>query len=162
MLVLERNDFSSSSTFSSLQSCYCYCYCQRLTLKPQCSLCGRGYNGCSRDSNGGPSHLCDIGYVMSIVNGEREIELTPFHDQFDVNTMKCYEMINPEGKLTPVYDPLGKLPESRTTHAPPFHCNWGSSILSAADKDLEEKRKRYLFCFLFNFKLKSSKRRKLP
>ena len=46
-----------------------------------------------------------------------------------------FAIINPEGKLTPVYDPLGKLPESRTTRAPPFHCNWGSSILSAADKD---------------------------
>ena len=32
-------------------------YYQPLTLGLQCSLCGRGYNGCSKDSNAGPSHL---------------------------------------------------------------------------------------------------------
>ena len=61
-------------------------------------------------------------------------KLTPFYDQFDVNVMKCFEIVNHcMVKLTPVYDPSGKLPESWTMQTPPLHCNWGSSILSAAD-----------------------------
>ena len=65
--MLDKNDLSSSSIFSSLiqfsfvpfQGNYYKSsrYYQALTLELQCSLCGRGYNGCSKDSNGGPSHL---------------------------------------------------------------------------------------------------------
>ena len=34
----------------------------KYTLELQCSLCGRGCNGCSKDSSGGPSHLIIISW----------------------------------------------------------------------------------------------------